>query len=152
MSFREPFEHRDELLAAAVGAFVERGFEGASLNGIRAAARMSKGQFYHHFDGKEGLYLAVCEAMIDRKAAWFEAHPVPSTGDPFDTLAASLRAGMAYMREHPDMDDFGRAFRRVRGRPRAEPAHMRPTGDAEVPRPRARGGALQSRILLLSNS
>lgn len=117
MSFRAPFEHRDELFAAAVAAFVESGYDGASLNGILEAAGMSKGQFYHHFDGKESLYLAVCEAMIDRKAAHFAAHPVDVEGDPFDAIEAALRAGLDFARAHPDLDAFSRAFLRERGRP-----------------------------------
>lgn len=117
MSFRAEFEHRDDLFAAAVAAFVQAGYEGASLSAILQAAGMSKGQFYHHFDGKEGLYLAICEAMIDRKAAHFEAHPVAVDGDPFDMIEAALRAGLEFAREHPDLDAFGRAFLRERGRP-----------------------------------
>jgi AcrR family transcriptional regulator len=117
VSFRRDFEHRDELLASAIAAFVSHGFDGASLNAILTAAGMSKGQFYHHFDDKRGLFLAVCEAMIDRKRAWFAAHPVPEADDPFDLLASSLRAGLAFARADPDLDAFGRAFLRERGRP-----------------------------------
>jgi TetR/AcrR family transcriptional regulator len=117
VSFRAAFEHRDALLASAVAAFVAQGFEGASLNAILATAGMSKGQFYHHFEGKQGLYLAVCEAMIDRKRAWLAAHPPPSADDPFDAIGVSLRAGLAFARANPDLDAFGRAFLRERGRP-----------------------------------
>ena len=117
MSFRESFQHHDALLAAAIDAFVTSGFEGASLSAILATARMSKGQFYHHFRDKEDLYLGVCEAMIDRKRAWFEAHPVPIADDPFQALAAELRAGLAFAKANPDLDAFGRAFLRERGRP-----------------------------------
>lgn len=117
MSFRATFQHRDELFDAAVAAFVESGYEGASLNAILEGAGMSKGQFYHRFDGKEGLYLAVCEAMIDRKAAHFAAHPVAVEGDAFDAIEAALRAGLDFARAHPDLDAFARAFLRERGRP-----------------------------------
>jgi TetR/AcrR family transcriptional regulator len=117
VSFREPFAHRDELLAAAVDAFVEAGYEGASLNAILTAAGMSKGQFYHHFAGKQELYLAVCEAMIDRKASHFAANPVPILDDPFATIEGTLRAGLEFAGAHPDLDAFGRAFLRERGRP-----------------------------------
>ncbi len=117
MSFRGSFEHRDALLAAALAAFKDHGHEGASLNAILDAAGMSKGQFYHHFDGKGGLYLAVCEALIDRKREYFEAHPWPTADDPFDAVAHALRAGLDFARAHPDLDAFGRAFLRERGRP-----------------------------------
>lgn len=117
VSFEHDFEHRDALLAAAIRAFVDHGYEGASLSAILAAAGMSKGQFYHHFDGKEGLYVGVCEALVARKRAHFAAHPLPAADDPFDALEAALRAGLVFARAHPDLDAFGRAFLRERGRP-----------------------------------
>lgn len=117
MSFRNDFEHRAALLDAAIRAFVAHGYEGASLSAVLTEAGMSKGQFYHHFDGKEGLYLGVCEALVDRKRAHFRAHPPPAADDPFDALEAALRAGLAFARAHPELDAFGRAFLRERGRP-----------------------------------
>jgi AcrR family transcriptional regulator len=117
VSFRHDFEHREALLAAAIAAFVAHGYEGASLSAVLNAAGVSKGQFYHHFDGKEGLYLGVCEALVDRKRAHFAAHPVPTADDPFDALEAALRAGLAFARAHPDLEAFGRAFLREHGRP-----------------------------------
>ncbi len=117
MSFREPFQHREALLAASVEAFVDRGFDGASLNAILAAAGMSKGQFYHHFRDKDELYLGVVEALVDRKRAWFEAHPVALSTDPFTALGELIRAGLEFSRQDPQLDAFGRAFLRERGRP-----------------------------------
>lgn len=117
MTFNEDFQHREALLAAAIEAFVTSGFDGASLNAILAAAKMSKGQFYHHFRDKEHLYLGVCEAMIARKRAWFETHVVPTVDDPFEAIGNQLRAGVKFAKAHPDLDAFGRAFLRERGRP-----------------------------------
>ncbi|MBK9262379.1 MAG: TetR/AcrR family transcriptional regulator [Polyangiaceae bacterium] len=117
MSFRESFQHREKLLAAAIEAFVGSGFEGASINAILTTAGMSKGQFYHHFRDKEDLYFGVCEAMLDRKRAFFEAHPVPISDDPFEAIGNQLRAGIAFAKANPDIDAFGRAFLRERGRP-----------------------------------
>lgn len=117
MSFRNDFHHGDALLAAAIRAFVDHGYEGASLSAVLSEAGMSKGQFYHHFDGKKGLYLGVCEALVDRKRAYFAEHPLPGADDPFDALEDALRAGLDFARAHPDLDAFGRAFLRERGRP-----------------------------------
>lgn len=117
MSFRREFEHRERLRRSAIEEFVAHGYERASINRILAAAGMSKGQFYHHFGGKEGLYLALVEDAIDRKRAHFEAHPVPDEGDFFATLRAQVRAGLAFAKAHPDLDAFTRSFLRERGRP-----------------------------------
>jgi AcrR family transcriptional regulator len=50
---------RSRLLAAATAAFAERGFAGATLDHIAAAAGVTKGGLYLHFPGKEALFFAV---------------------------------------------------------------------------------------------
>ncbi|MEN0065384.1 MAG: TetR/AcrR family transcriptional regulator [Myxococcota bacterium] len=117
MSFERDFEHRDALRDAASKAFCEHGYGRASLSAILTAAGMSKGQFYHHFDGKEALYLALVDDMVARKRAWFDEHPVPDHGGFLATLRAQLEAGLAFSRSHPELDQFSRSFLRERGRP-----------------------------------
>ena len=57
---------RLKILEAAVGRFAEVGYEGASMDGVAAAAGVSKGSLYDYFDNKEELFYAVFE--------WFEEH------------------------------------------------------------------------------
>lgn len=117
MTFRAAFGHRDALLRAALDEFCERGYDAASLNRILAASAMSKGQLYHHFAGKQGLYLALVEWMIDQKTAWLSTRP-PPTGDDFvATLGAQLRASLEFAAAHPDVERFSRAVLGERGRP-----------------------------------
>ena len=68
MVFETTFEHREELVEAALEEFIAKGYEQASINTILRAAGMSKGQFYYHFENKEGLYLALIGILIERKA------------------------------------------------------------------------------------
>lgn len=119
MGFGHDFAHRDPLIAAAIDEFAARGYEKASLNRILTAAGMSKGQFYHHFENKEALYMGLVERMIARKREHFarQAPPTPASGDVFDTLGAQLRAGLAFARTDPQLDAFGRSFLRERGHP-----------------------------------
>ncbi len=56
---------RDELLAAALRVFAERGYGQAGVDEIAAAAGYSKGALYWHFSGKEELLLALLEERID---------------------------------------------------------------------------------------
>jgi AcrR family transcriptional regulator len=118
MSLANEFAHRDRLIAAAIAEFDAHGFAKASLNRILDAAQMSKGQFYHHFDGKEGLYFALVEHMIERKREFFRHLPPP---DPslgvFDLLRSQLKQGMEFARAHPQVETFARSFMRERGRP-----------------------------------
>ena len=118
MSFRGDFEHHDALLRSAVDEFCERGYDAASINRILAASAMSKGQLYHHFTNKEGLYLGLVEWMIDQKAAWFAQHPLEPLSDGFlATLGAQMRAGLGFAAAHPDIDRLSRSLLAERGRP-----------------------------------
>ena len=93
MTFRVEYEHRDELRRAALTEFTERGYDAASLNRILGASQMSKGQLYYHFAGKEALFLALVEWMIDEKVRWLADHPPELAGeDFFAVLAASVRS------------------------------------------------------------
>src|SRR5918998_6245594 len=56
---------RDELLAAALRVFAERGYRQAGVDEIAAAAGYSKGALYWHFSGKEDLLQALLEERID---------------------------------------------------------------------------------------
>jgi AcrR family transcriptional regulator len=117
VSFRDRFEHRDELLRAALDEFCERGYAAASLNRILAASGTSKGALYHHFAGKQGLFLALVEWMIDQKAAWFAEHPVAPGRDFVSTFGRHLRAALAFAAANRDVDRLSRALLRERGQP-----------------------------------
>lgn len=117
MSFRSRFEHHDALLDAAVAEFCEHGYENASINRILAASHVSKGQLYHHFRSKEGLYLALVEWMIDRKIEWIAEHPVEPADDFFSLLRAQMVAALEFAAAHPEVDRLSRAVLAERGRP-----------------------------------
>lgn len=68
MSKWEPKEKRvDDIVNAAIEVFLEKGYEGASMENIALKAHMSKGGLYHHFKSKEEvLYYAnnkLCEPL-----------------------------------------------------------------------------------------
>ncbi|MEO8602522.1 MAG: TetR/AcrR family transcriptional regulator [bacterium] len=117
MTFRASFEHRDDLLRAALDEFCDRGFHAASVNRILATSGMSKGQLYHHFAGKEDLYLALVEWMIDQKSEWLGTQPPTSGGDLVDTIGLQLRASLDFAAAHPDADRLSRAILGERDRP-----------------------------------
>src|SRR5580693_3466877 len=60
---------RDHLLAAAADVFAERGFHGASLDQVAAAAGFTKGAVYSNFKNKDDLFLALIEAAYSREMA-----------------------------------------------------------------------------------
>jgi AcrR family transcriptional regulator len=58
---------RADLLAAARGVFLRRGFHGASLEEIAQEAGYTKGAVYSNFEDKDALYLAVLEAHYEQR-------------------------------------------------------------------------------------
>ena len=73
---------RARLLDAAQKQFAAKGYEAASVDDICAAADVSKGAFYHHFESKQGLFLALLNGwlqQIDRGIAALRKPSVPLT-------------------------------------------------------------------------
>jgi len=64
---------RDYLLAAAAQVFAARGFHGASLDEVAAAAGFTKGAVYSNFKNKDDLFLALLEARYDQSLAALRA-------------------------------------------------------------------------------
>jgi TetR/AcrR family transcriptional regulator len=59
------------ILAAAQKLFAEKGFSAVSISEIAQAANVSKANVFHHFQCKEGLYVAVLrDACDDAKTAF----------------------------------------------------------------------------------
>jgi AcrR family transcriptional regulator len=54
----------DEILAAALASFAERGFAATRLDDVAARAGVSKGTLYLYFKGKEELFEAVVRATL----------------------------------------------------------------------------------------
>jgi len=54
---------RAELLRVALELFGKRGYAETSLDAIVQAAGITKGAFYHHFSGKEEIFLRVFEMV-----------------------------------------------------------------------------------------
>lgn len=59
---------RDHLLDAAAQVLAERGFHGASLDEVAAAAGFTKGAVYSNFKNKDDLFLALLETYWARES------------------------------------------------------------------------------------
>jgi AcrR family transcriptional regulator len=57
---------REQLLDAAIEAFAESGFRGASTAGIAARLGVSEPTLFRHFESKRALYLAAIDRSADR--------------------------------------------------------------------------------------
>ena len=54
---------RNTIISAARGAFLDHGYEGASMERIAATAGVTKKTLYNHFPGKESLFGAVLDTL-----------------------------------------------------------------------------------------
>ncbi len=58
---RNPAATRQKLVGATVGLILKQGFSATSVDQICAAAGVTKGSFFHHFENKEALGLAAAD-------------------------------------------------------------------------------------------
>ena len=58
-------ETRTKLIALAREAFGRHGYAGVALDDLTAAAELTRGALYHHFESKLGLFAAVVEQIDD---------------------------------------------------------------------------------------
>ncbi len=62
-------ERRAQFIQAAQQLFYTKGYESTSVNDIITAVGVSKGAFYHHFDSKEAVLVAVVGALVAQTTA-----------------------------------------------------------------------------------
>jgi TetR/AcrR family transcriptional regulator, transcriptional repressor for nem operon len=70
---RDPSATRTRILDAAEEEILRRGFGGATVEGIIAAAGVTKGAFFHHFESKAALGRALVERYAENDAAQMES-------------------------------------------------------------------------------
>lgn len=56
----DPTYNRQRLLVSARDLFLERGYHKTSLRAVCTAAGVTTGALYHHFSGKDELFVEVC--------------------------------------------------------------------------------------------
>lgn len=83
---------RTALLDAARRLFVEKGYAQTATPDIVAAAGVTRGALYHHFEDKKALFLAVAEREAAAVAAEIETTATPST----DARMALLSGARGY--------------------------------------------------------
>ena len=86
---------REHLVDVATRLFASHGYDGTSIKAVLAESGVSRGSLYHHFPGKDALFLAVMEDVVGRRVGREVADPMQAAPDP----VAELRAGcLAWIR------------------------------------------------------
>jgi TetR/AcrR family transcriptional regulator len=91
---------RDLIIEAALAAFAEHGFHGASMRDIAGRAGISQSLVHHHFGNKDALWNFVGERISADFLAYMTETAQPAEVSP-DSIPQALRAYMNYWKEHP---------------------------------------------------
>ena len=89
---------RAKLLNSALELFASRGYAATPVDAIAAAAGVSAGLLYHHFDGKAAVLNAIFEQSLTDVQATFAA--ADREMSPADRLPALLRSAAAIVPRH----------------------------------------------------
>jgi AcrR family transcriptional regulator len=82
-------EMRQRILDGAHRAMLDGGYRGTTMPTIAAAAGVSVGLLYRYYEGKEELYLAMCEAVTQAKLDELAAH-MGAIADPRERLVSAV--------------------------------------------------------------
>jgi AcrR family transcriptional regulator len=96
---------RADILAKAKGLFAERGYAGTSAREISAAAGVTVGAMFHHFESKLDLFQQVFEALELEMDARAKAASKPELGlGVLETFLAGVRTSLDFA----EQQDFHR--------------------------------------------
>jgi len=82
---------RELLVGIARERFVEQGYAATAMDDIVQRAGLAKGALYHHFSGKDALFKAVYDVVLDETAGAVMAAAL-AEDDPWAAVRAGLSA------------------------------------------------------------
>jgi TetR/AcrR family transcriptional repressor of nem operon len=91
-TLRDPQRTRELLLQAAFQEIYRSGYRSADLDAILAAAGVTKGALYYHFDNKEALGYAVVDEIIASNLHQKWVQPLRNAKNPIDVLVRIVRS------------------------------------------------------------
>lgn len=77
---------RRDLIAAGSALFAANGYVETRAADIVGSASLTRGALYHHFDGKQGLFRAVLEALQADLSAEIRTRAMAGVGGPMERL------------------------------------------------------------------
>ncbi|MFL5908633.1 MAG: TetR/AcrR family transcriptional regulator [Solirubrobacterales bacterium] len=99
-----PERRRPQVLDAALGLFLERGYEGTSMEAVANAAGVTKPVVYACFQGKEELFRALLQREEERILAEIQsAFEGADLSDPEGTLTEGFTGFLRAVSSSPDV-------------------------------------------------
>jgi len=77
---------KDKILRAALSRIRVNGYAATTVEDLCAAAGVTKGAFFHHFDSKEDLAVAAVDHWSEMTGALFAGAPYHELADPLDRV------------------------------------------------------------------
>lgn len=97
----------ERILSAALAAFAERGFDGATTREIAADAGVPQGLVTYHFASKQALWEAAADWLFADLAAEFrDAAEALRDVDPATRLRATLKRFVRFVARRPELHCF----------------------------------------------
>jgi AcrR family transcriptional regulator len=88
----------EEILNAAINEFLEKGYEGASVDSIARRSGLTKGGIYHHFRSKDEILLAANKKFQEPVLSMIQT--AESTPDPAEAISGFIAAYLDYWPSH----------------------------------------------------
>lgn len=100
---------KDDIINAALDEFGRYDYERASINTIIKNSDTSKGTFYHYFENKEALYLALIKIVGEEKVRFLQQNSKGAL-EPgytiFEMLKHQIETSMAFAVAYPTYAQF----------------------------------------------
>ena len=96
-------ETRTQLINSAIQLFSTQGFNTASVDDICKNAGVSKGAFYHHFESKQALFLALLDVWLNNIDSAIEASREKSAPETFMQITEAFPYIFATAGDHLPM-------------------------------------------------
>jgi AcrR family transcriptional regulator len=98
---REKKQRESDIIDAAEKLFIEKGFEGTSMDDVAEAVELSKPAIYRYFASKEDLYFAVTYRSVGIVNSMMEKY-VEESRTGIEKAYATGRAYYDFYRKYPD--------------------------------------------------
>jgi AcrR family transcriptional regulator len=98
------------ILEKALELFTDRGYEGSSMDDIAKAVGIRKASLYAHFDGKERIFSAIFDDILEEYARTIDELTAFSEEDAVSQLERIFLSFIGYCHDNPKMYFWDRYF------------------------------------------